>query len=199
MRFSDLPTVVDSFQKGVFRKPGFRFLRETLIALGWATHLSQHDLRILVAVRSSRLPAAAILLCAVFQPAAVAITINMDYFNEGDPVPHDENPSWDPDGTILKAHFQVAKAIWESLLPGSGTYDLDFEWDDDIGATTLGLTTPGPNLQTLNNLVEINPIQTWFADPTPGTSEEFSSISSSFYSGLSGFYSGLSGSDPQKL
>src|SRR3954447_23217519 len=141
--------------------PGFRFLRETVIALGWASHLCHRDLRIFLAMRSARLVAVAIVLCAVFQPASVAITINMEYTNEGDPVPHDENPSWDPDGTILKAHFQAAKTIWESLLPGPGTYELVFEWDDDIGATTLGLTTPGPNLQTLKNLVEINPIQTW--------------------------------------
>lgn len=164
---------------------GFRFLGETVVALGRACRLSHRDLRILLVMRSARFVAAAIVLCAVFQPAAVAITINMEYYNEGDPVPHDENPSWDPDGTILKAHFQAAKSIWESLLPGSGSYDLTFEWDDDIGSTTLGLTTPGPNPQTLHNLVEINPTQNWFADPTPGTSEEFSSISQKFYSDLS--------------
>src|SRR6476660_1883668 len=165
--------------------PGFRFLRERVIATGWASPLGHCELRVRLAIRSARLIAAAIVLCAVFQPASVAITINMEYYNEGDPVPHDENPMWDPDGSILKGHFQAAKAIWESLLPGPGTYDLTFEWDDDIGADTLGLTTPGPNPQTLNNLVEINPTKTWFADPTPGTSEEFSSITSSYYSGLS--------------
>ena len=164
---------------------GFRFLRETVIMFGWASHLSHRDLRFLLSLRSARLIAAALVLSALFPQASFAITINMAYYNEGDPVPHDENPSWDPDGTILKAHFQTAKSIWESLLPGSGTYDLTFEWDNDIGANTLGLTTPGPNPQTLNNLVEINPTRPWFADPTPATSEEFSSISSSVYSGLS--------------
>lgn len=113
-----------------------------------------------------------------------AITINMHYFNDGDPVPHDENPSWDPDGTILKNHFQAAKAIWEYLLPGGGSYDIDFEWDDDISG--LGLTTPGPNLQTLDTLVEINPGRSWFADSTPATNEEFSPTPvQSFYSQLS--------------
>src|SRR4051794_17446766 len=107
---------------------GFQFLRETAITSGWASSLNHRELRILLAMRSARLIAVAIVLVAVFQPAAVAITINMEYYNEGDPVPHDENPMWDPDGTILKAHFQAAKTIWESLLPGSGSYDLTFEW-----------------------------------------------------------------------
>ena len=81
---------------------------------------------------------------AAMQPRVHAITLNMTYFNEGDPIPHDENPSWDPDGSILKSHFQAAKAIWESLLPGGGSYDFDFEWDDDLDAGELGLTSPGP-------------------------------------------------------
>ena len=96
----------------------------------------------------------ALLLAAVMSPQAHAITLNMAYFNEGDPVPHDENPSWDPAGVILKAHFQAAKTIWESLLPGGGSYDFEFEWDDDIGATNLGLTTDTPSADTF---IEINP------------------------------------------
>ena len=99
-----------------------------------------------------------------------AITINMTYTDEGSPLPHPENPSWDPDGTILKAHFQAAKAIWESLLPGPGSYEFDFHWDDDIGATTLGLTTDN----AFDTFIEINPIQPWYADPTPLDSVEFS-------------------------
>jgi hypothetical protein len=82
-------------------------------------------------MHSARLIAAAIVLSAVFQPAAVAITINMEYTDEGDPTPHEENPSWDPDGTILKAHFNAAKSIWESLLPGEAEITFDFHWDDD--------------------------------------------------------------------
>ena len=78
--------------------PGFQFLRENVIAFGRTSHLSHRDLPNLLAMRSARFLAAAIMLCALFQPAAVAITINMSYFNEGDPVPHDENPLWDPAG-----------------------------------------------------------------------------------------------------
>src|SRR5215212_3363394 len=101
---------------------GFRLLRETVIALEWASRLNHRDFRIALGMGSARFIAAAIVLGAVFQSAAVAITINMSYFNEGDPVPHDENTMWDPAGTILKSHFQTAKAIWENLLPGSGSY-----------------------------------------------------------------------------
>lgn len=149
---------------------GFQFLRETVIAVGRASQLSHRDFRILLAMRLARLIAAAIVLCAVFQPAAVAITINMSYFNEGDPIPHDENPNWDPAGTVLKSHFQTAKAIWENLLPGSGSYDYEFEWDDDIDP--LGLTSPDL-LSPGDWIIELNSTKYWFADPTPSTNEEF--------------------------
>ena len=119
--------------------PGFRFLRETVIAFGWASPLSHRDLRILLAMRSARLLAAAIVLCAVFQPAAVAITINIEYSTDFD---GDESPAWDANGAILIAHFQAAKQIWEALLPGEGEISFDFQWDDDLGATTFGRYTP---------------------------------------------------------
>ena len=114
----------------------------------------------------------ALLLAAVMPPQAHAITLNMTYFNEGDPVPHDENPSWDPAGVILKAHFQAAKTIWESLLPGGGSYDFEFEWDNDISG--LGLTTDPVGGDPF---IEINPNANWFADPTPGADEEYSTTS----------------------
>src|SRR3990172_1955633 len=119
----------------------------------------------------------AILLATVTQPQAHAITLNMTYFNEGDPVPHDENPSGDPAGIILKAHFQAAKTIWESLLPGGGVYDFDFEWDNDIPG--LGLYTP------VGDFIEINPNQNWYADPFPTDNVEFSPGTQTLYSGLS--------------
>jgi autotransporter-associated beta strand protein len=110
------------------------------------------------------------LLFGVTIKRAHAITINMEYTDEGEPVPHDENPAWDPDGTILKAHFQRAKQIWEALLPGPEEYSFDFHWDDDIGETTLGLTTD----LGIDTFVEINPNHNWFADPTPEVDSEFS-------------------------
>ena len=74
---------------------------------------------------------------------------------------------------ILKAHFQRAKQIWESLLPGPGEYSFDFHWDNDIDG--LGLYTPG-----IDTYIEINPNRpipmatgNWFADPTPEDDAEF--------------------------
>jgi fibronectin-binding autotransporter adhesin len=110
---------------------------------------------------------------APLAPRAAAITITMEYTDEGDPLPHDENPSWDPGGVILKQHFVQAKQIWESLLPGPGAYEFDFHWDDDIGADVLGLTT---DLGPLDLFIEINPLHDWFADPTPGNDDEFNVV-----------------------
>src|SRR5262245_10610137 len=111
-----------------------------------------------------------LLVLAVAVPTPTwAITINMEYTDEGSTPPHPENPSWDPDGSILKAHFQAAKYIWEKLLIGenvSDVYSFDFHWDDDIDG--LGLTTDG-----VDTFIEINPNYPWFADPTPLKDEEF--------------------------
>jgi hypothetical protein len=76
---------------------------------------------------------------AMFPHQVDAITITMEYTDEGEPVPHDENPSWDPAGLILKQHFTRAKQIWESLLPGPADFEFDFHWDNDIPG--LGLAT----------------------------------------------------------
>ena len=112
----------------------------------------------------------AILRASTVPPRVHAITINMTYSNEGDPVPHDENPTWDPDGSILKNHFQAAKTIWETLLPGPGSYDFDFQWDDDLDSNELGLTTP---LGPLGTTIELNSTKNWFADSTPNENGEF--------------------------
>ena len=95
----------------------------------------------------------------------------MEYTDEGDPVPHDENPSWDPAGLILKAHFNRAKQIWEQLLPGPADFEFDFHWDNDIPG--LGLATfAGP----FDTFIEINPTYAWFADATLTTDEEFEKV-----------------------
>ncbi len=117
---------------------------------------------------------------------AVAITINIEYSDEGDTPPHPENPSWDPSGLILKAHFQAAKQIWETLLPDAGVYEFDFQWDDDIGDDTLGLAT---DLGVLDVFIEINPNFNWYADSTPGLDEEFD------FSGQQQLYGQLSSAD----
>ncbi len=113
---------------------------------------------------------------------AHAITINMVYTDEGDPLPHPENPAWDPGGSILKQHFQAAKSIWETLLPGPGNYEFDFHWDDDISG--LGLTTLAEPFDTF---IEINPTVQWYIDPTPTDNTEYSvATAQTLYSGLTG-------------
>ncbi len=124
--------------------------------------------------------AGGLLFAATVQQPADAITINMEYTDEGSTPPHPENPTWDPAGVILKAHFQAAKSIWESLLPGGGTYSFDFHWDNDIDG--LGLYTPG-----LDEYIEINPDFNWFADPTPGDSAEFNPGVQTLYGNLPPF------------
>lgn len=111
---------------------------------------------------------------AVRQPAAVAITINIEYSTD---FGGEENPTWDENGLILISHFQAAKQIWESLLPGEGEISFDFQWDDDLGADTNGQYTPG-----LDEYIEINPLQFWFADPTPNDSSEFGVPTQTLYS-----------------
>lgn len=104
---------------------------------------------------------------------AYAITINIEHTPEG------ENPSWDPDGSILTAHVNAAVAIWKNIFQGPEVYEFDYHWDDDIGDTTLGLTT---DLGPVDVFIEINPNVfdnngtrlNWFADPTPSDNSEFS-------------------------
>ncbi|MBA3483998.1 MAG: hypothetical protein H0T51_19515, partial [Pirellulales bacterium] len=116
------------------------------------------------------------------QRPAHAITIDMEYTDEGDTEPHPENPTWDSAGVILKAHFEAAKTIWESLLPGGGTYSFDFHWDNDIEG--LGLAT---EVGALDTFIEINPDYNWFADPTPGMDEEFTTTGTQkLFGGLTG-------------
>ena len=123
---------------------------------------------------------ALLLAVAATQRQAHAITIDMEYTDEGDTPPHDENPSWDPSGFILKVHFQRAKQIWEGLLLGPEEYSFDFHWDNDIDG--LGLTTDG-----IDTYIEINPDWNWFADPTPSDDAEFNvSSGQTLFSQLSG-------------
>jgi len=117
----------------------------------------------------------------IFPGIADAITITMEYTDEGDTPPHPENPDWDPDGTILKDHFNAAKAIWEALIPGGGEYMFDFHWDDNLDPGQLAQTTDS----AADTFIEVNPNQLWFADATPLLDEEFSPATQRLYSGLS--------------
>lgn len=127
------------------------------------------------------------LLAAVlvaYLPPANAITITMEYSDEGSPTPHPENPSWDPAGTILKAHFERAKQIWQQLLPGPGDFEFDFQWDDDIDdpdtpGITLGLATQ----VGVDTFIEINPLAPWYADSFPANDDEFNPVGTQYLVG----------------
>ncbi len=111
--------------------------------------------------------AAAMLSLAPLKQVAHAISISIEYSTD---FGGDESPAWDSNGAILISHFQAAKQIWEALLPGPGSFQFDFQWDNDIGSETLGLTT---DLGALDVFIEINPNWNWYADPTPGDDAEF--------------------------
>lgn len=111
-----------------------------------------------------------------------AITIFLDNTNDDE----EEEPGWDPGGIILEAHVKAARSIWENLLPSAGnppaTFNIEYHWDADISG--LGKTTHfGP---CCDILIELNPNQTWFDDPTPSDNSEFNMASptQTFYSGL---------------
>ena len=109
--------------------------------------------------------APAIILFAMgLAPPAAAITILMEYDTE------DEEPSWDPDGAILKEHFQAAAWIWEQLLPTQGnpptTYTIQVEWEDDWDdSSTLGSWTYPMHIEINSNL-------DWFHD-APNDNDDF--------------------------
>jgi len=116
------------------------------------------------------------------QPAS-GINISTEYSTD---FGGDESPSWDPNGKILKKHFKAAVKIWERLLPGPGPfpgfYEFDFQWDDDLGATGLGLTTD----TGIDLFIEINPLQPWWIDTTPNDSMEFMPGVQTLFQDLSG-------------
>jgi len=108
---------------------------------------------------------ATLLFTAATQRQASAITITTVYSTD---FGGDESPSWDSNGAILKAHFNVAVDIWERLITSSGSYEFDFQWDDDIAG--LGLTT---DIAGIDTFIELNPNQPWWIDTTPEDNVEF--------------------------
>ena len=115
--------------------------------------------------------AALALLLAILQPAA-AINIVIQLDDDG------QNPNYDLAGARLEAVFRAAEAIWERLLPDSGTYEIDVWWgdlDDGVGGEwqhtgTLAdnniVIDPTPRMADGTNLG-------WFIDDTPSDHSEF--------------------------
>ena len=70
---------------------------------------------------SIRLASAVLALnVCILGPLGHSITINVEYTDEGDPIPHDENPSWDPSGLILKKTLRRGESHLGSASSGTG-------------------------------------------------------------------------------
>ncbi|MEZ6193596.1 MAG: hypothetical protein R3C45_20195 [Phycisphaerales bacterium] len=127
----------------------------------------------------------------VWPTPARAINIVIQLQNEG------ENPSWDASGSQLQAAFNAAAQIWERLLPGGGTYEVDVWWED-LDDGTLGQWSPEC---CGDNNIRIDPTPktsggdnfTWWVDPTPLENSEFDFTNGSNYQGIT-LYEDLTGS-----
>jgi hypothetical protein len=116
---------------------------------------------------SSRNSILAVVIVAVSTQLVFAIEIHIHLED------NDDNPmDWDPNGTLLENTFNAAAEIWENLLPGPGTFDVDVMWSDDIGSQFVGLWSES---FLGNNTIEIHPTPNfnWFYDSTPLMHGEF--------------------------
>lgn len=57
-------------------------------------------------------------------PPAPGIDIVIQLQNEG------KNPAYDPNGACLSSILNAAARMWEDVLPGEGTYEIDVFYDD---------------------------------------------------------------------
>lgn len=115
------------------------------------------------------------------------IDIVIQLQNEG------KNPSYDPNGARLSSIMNAAARIWEDVLPGAGTYEIDVFYDD-LDNGTLGQWSyqfGGDN----NLRIDPTPrtatgaVRNWFLDPTPMENEEFNLSGADFPGAL--FYKDL--------
>ncbi len=132
--------------------------------------------------------AAALLLTIAWPLDAINIVIQLD--DDG------QNPNYDPAGTRLEAVFRAAEAIWERLLPDSGTYEIDVWWgdlDDGVGGewqhtgTTADnniVIDPTPRLANGTNLG-------WFIDDTSSDHSEFDFLTKTPNTGQGGNAAGM--------
>ncbi|MCO6044072.1 hypothetical protein NG895_09140 [Aeoliella sp. ICT_H6.2] len=126
---------------------------------------------------------AAVIAVALTSSSVFGIQINISLDSNTS-----ENPSWDQTGSLLRNTFLAAADIWEDLLPGPGTFDVDVEWDDDIGSNTLGLWTEYP---LADNTIEINPNFDWYYDSSPSNHSEFNfTTKNPATSGASSYFGG---------
>jgi len=110
------------------------------------------------------------LICCLFTAPAAAIDIVIQLGDEG------ENPSYDPNGTRLKAIFNAAAAYWEDYLPASKTYEVDIFWSASEFEGEAGVLARWNFQFGGDNNIRVNPNPgsgSWFLDPTPLDNSEF--------------------------
>jgi hypothetical protein len=96
--------------------------------------------------------------------AAVPLSLMIECATGFDIILHYEEesrPSFDPDGSKLKAVFQAAEAIWEDILEGGGTQVVDYSWgpNDAFG------TTIQPTIFSVADIT-MSDADIWYIDPT---------------------------------
>ncbi|MEX0610829.1 MAG: hypothetical protein WD738_05440 [Pirellulales bacterium] len=85
---------------------------------------------------------------------------------------YDENerPAFDPNGTELMRMAEAAASLWEDILEGSGTYDVDIRWTDLDG-------TAGARWDSFNDNIDVDTTLqgglSWYFDPAPLDHSEF--------------------------
>ena len=109
--------------------------------------------------------AATLVILAATLPAG-AFTINANYKNGA-------NPTFDPTGDILTAHFEAAIDIWQDYIQIDRNYNLDFWWAD-IGAFGDHRNPVfGPDEIRIDSMMAGGADQNWWPDPTPWEHSEF--------------------------
>lgn len=143
--------------------------------------------RTLLRRRSFTAGCLAALLMTFHASPSRGIDIVIQLQNEG------KNPSYDPNGARLSSILNAAARIWEDVLPGDGTYEIDVFYDE-LDNGTLGQWSyqfGGDN----NLRIDPTPrtaaggVRNWFIDPTPFDNAEFNMTGADFPGAL--FYKDL--------
>ncbi len=152
------------------------------------THLFQTvAARKLLRRRSFTVGCLAALSLALPASPSRGIDIVIQLQNEG------KNPTYDPNGARLSSILNAAARIWEDVLPGDGTYEIDVfydeldngtlgQWSYQFGGDNNLRIDPTPRTAT-------GTLRNWFLDPTPMENEEFNLSGADFPGAL--FYKDL--------
>ncbi|MFO0915424.1 MAG: hypothetical protein U0795_20850 [Pirellulales bacterium] len=87
-------------------------------------------------------------------------------------------PSYDPDGSKLKAISTVAASIWERLRPGNDVYNWKIHWEDFESDKVAVANEFDGSIR-----VKVKDVS-WFFDPTPLDNSEFEPMRTVLYQNL---------------